>query len=237
MNDCSHVLPWHRVPGLSHWPLTLASYTGLLHWPLTLASYTGLLYWPLTLASYTGLLHWPLTLPFQGGKLGRPDSATDLWLVLPPLAPPQKSYIMSVPENYKFTPVLQRLHRLPVRQRVIYKLCLQVFWCLHGTAPSYLMELLHLHTRDRRLRPASLLQLAPCRSKRGVGRAGFRSCCWPCCLEHSVSQFASSRFTAGLQEAAKNLPVAVNILVTVNPVKGYWPPICLLVWTPELLIW
>ena len=71
-------------------------------------------------------------------------------------------------------PVLQQLHWLPVRQRVIYKLCLQVFKCLHGTAPSYLMELLHLHTRDRRLRPASLLQLAPCPPKRGVGRAGFR---------------------------------------------------------------
>ena len=71
-------------------------------------------------------------------------------------------------------PVLQRLHWLPVRQRVIYKLCLQVFKCLHGTAPSYLMELLHLHTRDRRLRPASLLQLALCPPKRGVGRAGFR---------------------------------------------------------------
>ena len=48
-------------------------------------------------------------------------------------------------------PVLQRLHWLPVRQRVIYKLCLQVFKCLHGTAPSYLLQLLHLHTRDRRL--------------------------------------------------------------------------------------
>ena len=70
-------------------------------------------------------------------------------------------------------PVLQRLHWLPVRQRVIYKLCLRVFKCLHGTAPSYLMELLHLHTRDRRLRLALLLQLALCPLKRGVGRAGF----------------------------------------------------------------
>ena len=68
-------------------------------------------------------------------------------------------------------PVLQRLHWLPVRQRVIYKLCLQVFKCLHGIAPSYLMELLHLHTRDRRLRPASLLQYHCVR--RNVGLASL----------------------------------------------------------------
>ena len=71
-------------------------------------------------------------------------------------------------------PVLQRLHWLPVRQRVVYKVCLQVFKCLHGTVPSYLMELLHLHAKDRRLWPASLLQLALCPPKRGVDRAGFR---------------------------------------------------------------
>ena len=69
--------------------------------------------------------------------------------------------------------VLQWLHQLPVEQYVIYKLCLQVFKCLHGTAPPYLMELLHLHTRDQQLRPVSLLQLALCWLKHGVGRAGF----------------------------------------------------------------
>ena len=70
--------------------------------------------------------------------------------------------------------VLQRLHWLPVRQRVIYKLCLQAFKCLHGTAPSYLMELLHLHTRDRWLRPASLLQF-----NIGVGTGGARGALAP----------------------------------------------------------
>ena len=71
-------------------------------------------------------------------------------------------------------PALQQLHWVPVRQHVIYKLCLQVFKFLHGTAPSYLRELLHLHTRDRRLRPASVSVYSTVSVERGVGRAGFR---------------------------------------------------------------
>ena len=63
------------------------------------------------------------------------------------------------------TPILKQLHWLPVRHRVIYKLCLQVYKCMHGTGPAYLQELLHLYTRD---------QLLPCHPKRKVGRAGFR---------------------------------------------------------------
>lgn len=59
------------------------------------------------------------------------------------------------------TPVLQQLHWLPVRQRITYRFCLQVFKCLHGTAPEYLMRLLHIYTRAQRLRPASHLQLVP----------------------------------------------------------------------------
>lgn len=71
------------------------------------------------------------------------------------------------------TPILQQLHWLPVRQRVAYKLCLQVYKCLHDTGPSYLKELLHLYTRDQRLRQASHHQLVPRHPRRSVGRAGF----------------------------------------------------------------
>jgi hypothetical protein len=41
------------------------------------------------------------------------------------------------------TPALVELHWLPVRQRIIYKLCLLVHKALTGQAPSYLSELLH----------------------------------------------------------------------------------------------
>ena len=39
------------------------------------------------------------------------------------------------------TPVLRdELHWLPVKQRIVYKLSLLVYKCLHGSAPSYLTE-------------------------------------------------------------------------------------------------
>ena len=38
------------------------------------------------------------------------------------------------------TPILQQLHRLPVRQRVLFKIAVLVFQCLAGQAPSYLSD-------------------------------------------------------------------------------------------------
>ena len=39
------------------------------------------------------------------------------------------------------TPVLRdKLHWLPVKQRIVYKLALLVYKCLHGSVPSYLAE-------------------------------------------------------------------------------------------------
>ena len=46
------------------------------------------------------------------------------------------------------TPILQRLHWLPVRQRVLYKVCLLVHHCVHDVGPFYLSELLQHHVRD-----------------------------------------------------------------------------------------
>src|SRR5260221_1126393 len=34
------------------------------------------------------------------------------------------------------------LHWLPIRQRIIYKLCTITYKCLHSTAPSYLSDML-----------------------------------------------------------------------------------------------
>ena len=40
------------------------------------------------------------------------------------------------------TPELKKLHWLPVKQRIQYKILLLTFKCLHGMAPAYLKELL-----------------------------------------------------------------------------------------------
>ena len=46
-------------------------------------------------------------------------------------------------ETRKFdhiTPVLRELHWLPVRKRIVYKLAVMVYKCLHGMAPWYLAD-------------------------------------------------------------------------------------------------
>ena len=49
------------------------------------------------------------------------------------------------------TPVLYELHWLPVTQRVQYKILTIVFKCLHGMAPRYLTELIHVYQPSRSL--------------------------------------------------------------------------------------
>jgi hypothetical protein len=53
------------------------------------------------------------------------------------------------------TPVLKRLHWLPIRQRIMYKVLVLTFRGLHGLAPEYVSDMLHRYTPARRLRSAS----------------------------------------------------------------------------------
>ena len=47
------------------------------------------------------------------------------------------------------SPILQELHRLPVKQRIKFKILLLTFQCLSGIAPSYLQELIQMYTPAR----------------------------------------------------------------------------------------
>jgi len=60
------------------------------------------------------------------------------------------------------TPTLRQLHRLPVQQRVLFKIAVLVFQCLAGLAPSYLADDCQLvsDTRPRRLRLSDSLTCA-----------------------------------------------------------------------------
>ena len=42
------------------------------------------------------------------------------------------------------TDIHDKLHWLPIRQRIEFKICVLVYRCLHGTAPDYLAEMLTL---------------------------------------------------------------------------------------------
>jgi hypothetical protein len=57
------------------------------------------------------------------------------------------------------TQVLRELHWLPVEERVCYKILMQTSKCMNGLAPSYLSNMLNLHSPARALRSADNLKL------------------------------------------------------------------------------
>ena len=72
------------------------------------------------------------------------------------------------------TPVLEQLHWLPVKQRVIFKILLQVYRSLNNSAPEYICELLHARAPTRSLRSNSEgLQLAVPRTRTAWGDCSF----------------------------------------------------------------
>ena len=59
-------------------------------------------------------------------------------------------------DGVSITNLAKELHVLPVHYRILYKISLTVFKCLHGNAPSYLKDLIvvsqpycGLHTTNR----------------------------------------------------------------------------------------
>ena len=63
------------------------------------------------------------------------------------------------------TPVLRRLHWLPVRQRITYKILLLTYKALNGMAPKYIADLLQPYTPTRQLRSSSKNLLVTPKSK------------------------------------------------------------------------
>ena len=53
------------------------------------------------------------------------------------------------------TPLLIRLHWLPIKARIDYKSATIVFKCLHNLAPQYLADLIHLKPNPRSLRSSN----------------------------------------------------------------------------------
>ena len=75
------------------------------------------------------------------------------------------------------TPVLKELHWLPVRKRIEFKILLLAYKCLHGTAPSYLRELLKEYVPPRTLRSTSKNLLCEPRNKmKTYGDRSFSAC-------------------------------------------------------------
>ena len=72
------------------------------------------------------------------------------------------------------TPVLKSLHWHPIKQRIILKILILVYRCLHGLGPSYLTELLVPYSPARLLRSSDSYQLqVPKSKKKSLGDRSF----------------------------------------------------------------
>ena len=72
------------------------------------------------------------------------------------------------------TPVLERLHWLPVKIRIDYKILLLIYKALNGNAPQYISEMLTVYQPARELRSSSFGQLVVPRTKlKTVGDRAF----------------------------------------------------------------
>ena len=67
--------------------------------------------------------------------------------------------IFRLPKFCRITPSLFSLHWLPVRYRIDFKICLLNFKAIHGSAPSYLRELVVVKENRYRLRSSNKLLL------------------------------------------------------------------------------
>jgi hypothetical protein len=59
------------------------------------------------------------------------------------------------PRNQPSTPLLEKLHWLPVEQRILYKCCCLCYKIITGTAPIYLSDLVHIYVPSRNLRSSA----------------------------------------------------------------------------------
>ena len=73
--------------------------------------------------------------------------------------------VSKCPKYDHISPVLHRLHWLPVKFRIIYKVLLLTFKALNGLAPSYLRNCIEVHTPKRDLRSSNNMKLTVPRTK------------------------------------------------------------------------
>ena len=77
-------------------------------------------------------------------------------------------------KHQHITPVLIKLHWLPVRWRVQYKLLVLVFSALHELAPKYIQDLVTPYSPNRNLRSADqYLLVVPRYNLEGYRRRAF----------------------------------------------------------------
>jgi hypothetical protein len=84
--------------------------------------------------------------------------------------------VMKLSRRDHITQTLRLLHWLPIRQRIIFKLCLMMHNIVNNRAPSYLKDMVtscRAVQGDRQLRSASNLSFVPQRTRLKFGDRAF----------------------------------------------------------------
>ena len=115
------------------------------------------------------------------------------------------------------TPLLRDLHWLKVPERVQFRLCVMAYRCLHGTAPPYLAETLHLTSSvesPRRLRSSSTSALCTTRAGNSANDDWRSGVSFGCCtrLECSPGLCQDVVIVHGAQTTAENATVQGIVL-------------------------
>ena len=63
--------------------------------------------------------------------------------------------VLLAPRHHHTTPLLEKLHWLPISERIKYKVACTCFSAINGFGPAYLSELLHVYTPSHTLRSSS----------------------------------------------------------------------------------
>ena len=63
--------------------------------------------------------------------------------------------VLLAPRHHNSTPLLEKLHWLPISERVKYKVASMCFSTINASGPAYLSELLHVYTPSPTLRSSS----------------------------------------------------------------------------------
>jgi len=92
--------------------------------------------------------------------------------------------VCSEPAVSHVTPLLRRLHWLPVARRITYKLCILMFDVFHGTAPTYLTDICS-RCSDNRLRSSARDNFVVRRTRTRFADSSY--CCWTGRLELASS--------------------------------------------------
>ena len=71
------------------------------------------------------------------------------------------------------SPLIRKLHWLPIKERIAFKILLLVYKCLNKLAPIYLTELLHLYIPTRKLRSSNQSLLSVNRTFTVLGDCAF----------------------------------------------------------------